>query len=146
MCQAAADLLQRGVEGIRAIIVPVSQRGIASQASRKGEHGVAGRGVAVYGDGVEAARRGHFQHFLKEEMVHGGVGEDIAQHGGHVGSDHARSLDDARQLHRSAADDGRGGSALGECIGGADRQRSIFPTARFCGQHLFQPGLGLVNR
>mmetsp|Transcript_29360 Transcript_29360/g.67435 ORF Transcript_29360/g.67435 Transcript_29360/m.67435 type:complete len:457 (-) Transcript_29360:167-1537(-) len=56
--------------------------------------GVGGGFVSVDGDGVVAVVDGRGEDRLKLGFFHCGVGEDIGQHGGHVGLDHTGSLGD----------------------------------------------------
>ena len=74
-----------------------------------------------------AARR---QHPLQR---HGGdlrVGGDEAQHGRHVGRDHAAALGDAGDRHLRPADLRLAHGALGEGVGGHDGARGVRPRRR----------------
>ena len=51
----------------------------------------------------------------------GRVGEDVDQHRGHVGGDHARAFGDACDMDRAAVTLDRRRSALGEGVGGHHR-------------------------
>jgi hypothetical protein len=62
---------------------------------RQQRHGVGRAGVAVDADAVEAAVDRRRQQAAQVVPRHLHVGQQIDQHGGHVGFDHARALGDA---------------------------------------------------
>ena len=145
MRQLAAEIGERGGEGVGARIVHRSQRRIARLAGREGEYGVAGRGIAIHGDAGKGPLVRGRKHLLQQRRFDRGVGEDIAQHRRHVGRDHARSLDDADQIDARLADQRAGAGALGIGVGGADRDRRFLPVAGGGAEGCLQPRLGLVD-
>ena len=56
--------------------------------------GVVGGGVPVHGDAVKGLGDHLAEHVLQEGPVNGAVGGDAAEHGAHVGVDHAGALGD----------------------------------------------------
>ena len=82
---------------------------------------VGGGGVAIDGDGVEGGIDVARQHALQGGGGDFGVGEDIDQHGGHIGGDHAGAFGDACDVDRAAVALHGGGGPFGEGVGGHHR-------------------------
>ena len=101
---------------------------------------VAGRGVGIDGDVVEALIHRALQEMLLQHAVGDRrIGEDERQHGRHVRRDHARTLGDPGDGHGCAVDLHLTGAALGEGIGGGDGLGRRFPVAA---EILRQPAQG----
>ena len=115
--QIAAGVLQSGLEGLIAAVLPLDER-VARRAVGQHDTGVVGRGVAVHRDPVEGLG-GHLpQGVLQQLLGDGAVGGDEAQHGAHVGVNHAGALGDGPQLDRFPAHVEGEGDLLFHCIGG----------------------------
>ena len=65
---------------------------------------IVGGAVGIDGNVVEAPVDRVFQEVLEHPVGDGGVGENIGQHGGHMGRDHARALGDPGDGHGRAVD------------------------------------------
>ena len=91
--------------------------------------GVIRRGVAVDGDAVEGAISQFTRQLLHDGGRHASVRGEEAQHGGHVGADHARALADARDGHRGTTDLHLRRECLGQCVGGHDALGGTRPVA-----------------
>ena len=92
--------------------------------------GVIRRCVAVDGDAVEGAVSQFTRQLLHDGRGHTSVRGQEAQHGGHVGADHARALADARDGHRGTTDLHLRRECLGQCVGGHDALGGTRPVAR----------------
>jgi hypothetical protein len=135
--------LQRGVVGAGG----VADFGVAGLPGGDQDEAVVGRGVAVDGDAVER-HVGHVLHqLLHQRRRDRRVGRQIAEHGRHVGVDHAGALGDAGHRHRLAADLRLAAGALGDDVGGHDRVRGVRPViGREVGLRGGQRGQDLVDR
>src|SRR5690606_22348886 len=84
------------------------------------DEGVVGGRVAVDRDAVEGAVGDAARHVGQQVGRNGGVGGQKAQHGGHVGPDHAGALADARDGYGRIAQLQAAGRHLGQGVGGHD--------------------------
>ena len=101
---------------------------------------VAGRGVGIDGDVVEAPVDRVLQEMLQHAVGDGRIGEDERQHGRHVGRDHPRTLGDPGDGHGRAADLHPAGAALGEGVRGGDGPGRRLPVAAEIPGHPAQGG------
>ena len=58
---------------------------------------VAGGGIRIHRNAIKRLIRGPCQHGLQNVRINGRIGDNVTQHRGHVGFDHARSLGDPIQ-------------------------------------------------
>ena len=117
---------------------------LAAFAGGDDNEAVVGAGIAVYRDAVER----HIGDFLRQQLQNGlgdfGIGGDKAEHGGHVGMDHARAFGDAGGADGMVFADAafaRGGFGYG--IGGHDGAGGVEPA---CGGDFGQDGDDAVGR
>ena len=100
-----------------------AQRSVPGPTVRQQQHGVAGRALAVDREAVVGPVRNFSQGAAQKGRGGGNVAEQEAQHGGHVGLDHARALGDAGQCHVATADAQRAPLELRHRVGGHDGAR-----------------------
>ena len=108
------------------------------------EHCVTCRGVTIDGNAAEGRQIGVAQHLLQESRLHCCIGENITQHGCHVGRDHAAPFDHTDDFDAPIADYCAGFGAFCKCVGGADRVGDILPTAGWRFKSSAQTSLGFV--
>ena len=111
---------QCGLELLAAGAVPVADGRVARLVRGQHDEGIVGRGVAVDADAVERAIGQFARQLGQQGRVDGGVGSQVAQHGGHVGADHARALAHAGDVHCHAIDLHALAEGLGHGVGGHD--------------------------
>src|SRR3546814_3095280 len=75
MRELATQIAERGGERIGTRIVGVRERRVARLAGGEGEHGVAGRGVAIDGDAREGGAVGGVERGLEKGGFDRGIGE-----------------------------------------------------------------------
>src|SRR3546814_5181887 len=80
MRELATQIAERGGERIGTRIVGVRERRVARLAGGEGEHGVAGRGVAIDGDAREGGAVGGVERGLEKGGFDRGIGEHEAEH------------------------------------------------------------------
>ncbi len=117
------QLLAELAEGLQkdgvAVILPLDE-GIARSAVGQHRAHIVGGGVPVHRHPVEGAGD-HLVEGLGEHLPgDGAVGGDEAQHGAHVGMDHAGALGDGAECHGPAADRAGEGKLLLHRVGGHD--------------------------
>ena len=118
----AQKLVERAPEGGRARIGGVlNSRRAPSLSGGEDHQRVRSRRVAVDGDRVERPLDRFRQHRLERARRDGRVGEDVSQHGRHVGSDHACPLGDAVDHDLGVAQLDPCGRDLRIGVGGHDR-------------------------
>ena len=118
--QLLAHLVERSHERLVIRAHAGLDGGVARHAvGQDGDH-VVGGGVAVYAEHVEGIGRHGGERALERHGGDGCVGGQEAEHGGHVGRDHAAALGDAAQLAHFAAQGEAHGNLLGDGIGGHD--------------------------
>ena len=120
MCAAAAKAI-----GCTPEEVLVSSTGVIGQTLKVDviENGVPelyGGGVSVHADAVESGPDHFLQGLLEHFLGNGAVGGKEAEHGAHVGMDHAAALGDAADMDLLAADDDLPGEFLLHRVGGHD--------------------------
>ena len=82
--------------------------------------GIVGRGVAIDGDAIERTIGQLFGQIWQQGRIDARVGGHKAEHGGHVGADHARTLADASDAHGPPAHLHLHASRFGHGVGGHD--------------------------
>ena len=95
------------------------------------DEAVVGAGVAVHGDAVEGVVGDFLRHQLEDGLGNFGIGGDEAEHGRHVGMNHAGAFGDAGGADGVFFADfafARGG--FGDGVGGHDGARGIRPAGR----------------
>ena len=93
----------------------------SAAAQPEGEDGVAGRGIAVDGHGVEGLVGGAAQNTFQPAGFDRCIDENITEHGRHIRGDHARPLGNADHGHGPVTGTGGFGlRPLGEGISGGD--------------------------
>ena len=117
--QMAADVVQRCLKGLVALVLPLNQL-VARHAVGQHYAGVVGGGVPVHGDPVEGFA-GHLPQGILQHLVgDGAVGGDKAQHGAHVGVDHAGALGDGSDFDLFPSQAEGDGDLLFHRVGGHD--------------------------
>ena len=89
--------------------------------------GVVGRGVTIDRDGIEGPIGRGSRECHQDRHVHGGISGHVAQHGRHVGTNHAGPFRDARDDHLTIREAHPPAHGLGLGVGGHDGLRSIEP-------------------
>ena len=119
--QQAGHVLQSGFQrlGIGAG-VPIGDRCIARPVCGHDDEGIVGRGVAINRHAVERALGQLPGQPLQQRRGNGRIGGQKAQHGRHVGANHARALADAGNGHGFAIHRYLAAVGLGLGVGGHD--------------------------
>ena len=81
---------------------------------------IVGRGVAIYCDAVERPFCQFVRQSVHEVGVDAGIGSHKAQHGGHIGANHAGPFTDTGDGHSGATHLHLGAQTLGQGVGGHD--------------------------
>ena len=119
----------RGLEGLALGTVERSDGRVRGLVGGHDHKRVIGRGVAVDGHAVERAIGQLARQLLHHGRCHTGVCGQKAQHGGHVGADHACALADAGDGHRAAANLRLRREGLGQGVRGHDAFGRAGPVA-----------------
>ena len=75
-------------------------RSIAGQTVGKEDTGIVGGHIAIHRNHVEGIGDGGPQFCFHPVVVNRGVGSQVAEHGCHIGINHARAFRDAAQAYR----------------------------------------------
>ena len=114
-----------------------------------GDHhkGVIGRSVTIDRHPVERTLSQFCRQLLHHSLTDTGVGRHKAQHGGHIGPNHARAFADAGDAHQGATNQHLRSKCFGHGVGGHDALGGAQPIvfAHVC-QRAVQPGLNPLNR
>ena len=125
------------------------QRGYGCVGCLVGRHHherIVGRGVAIDRHAVERPVCQMACQLLHYRCIHTGIGGQKAQHGRHVGADHACALADACDGHGGTTDLGLGAERLGQGVRGHDAFGGARPVVRLrIGQRGGQTGLDAVG-
>ena len=136
-------LLQR----LRACALPIGNRGVCSFAGGHDHERVVGGRVTVNADAVERGFCQFMRKCMHQFRVNGCIGGHEAQHGRHVGADHARTFGDTGDgdgfaVHLKLTTDG-----LGQSVCGHDGLRSQRPVvAQTCRKRLGQTVHNALHR
>ena len=117
------QLRAQGLEGLqerRVILALFGDDRVARHAVCQHDAGVVGGGVAVHADAVEADVDSLQQSSADHLGRNGAVGGQEAEHGAHVGVDHAAALGDAAHADSLAAHGGLHGHLLFHGVSGHD--------------------------
>ncbi|GAF25522.1 hypothetical protein MTY_0857 [Moorella thermoacetica Y72] len=120
--QVATDILQPGPEGG---MLFNGQGGVAGAAVGQDDCHVVGAGVAVHGHHIKGPIHHHPQGLFQILLFDGSVGGQEAEHGAHIGVDHARPLGDAGNSYRLSPQGQLDGDLFDPGIGGHDGCRRI---------------------
>ncbi len=90
------------------------------------DDGVVGAGVAIDGDAIEGEIDGVADGAFDFIFGDAGVGGDEAEHGGHVGADHAGAFGDAADAERAVAAGDFDGEGFGAGVAGHDGLSGFF--------------------
>ena len=114
--QLAQRLTDCGLEGPE-VAARLCDRPVVGQTVGHQHQRVAGTGIPVHADGVKRIAQRHVQGLAQGVGLDRSVGHDIAQHGRHIGVDHARTFGQTGQGHGLAAKRQLTDRRLGKGIG-----------------------------
>ena len=134
--QQARHVQQRSLQDLRIGAVPAGDWRIAGLVGGHQHKGVIGGGIAINRHAVERAIGQFFDQVLQQRWGNCCIGGQVAQHGGHIGADHARALADAGGGDGLATHHHLAAVGLGLGVGGHDAFGSQRPVV----------GLGTRNR